>query len=45
MTLVLAGSLTKQAVGRMGRATKFPPQLGQIFPKTFSAQSWQKVHS
>jgi hypothetical protein len=29
----------------MGRAEKFPPQLGQVRLKTVSAHSLQKVHS
>lgn len=33
------------AAGRIGRATKFPPQFGQMPWKTSAAQVAQKVHS
>jgi hypothetical protein len=42
---VEAGWLTSFAAGRMGRATKSPPQFGQRPPRRPSAQSRQKVHS
>jgi hypothetical protein len=32
-------------VGRIGRRTKFPPQLGQAPCKQCSTHSAQKVHS
>jgi len=50
-TLVLAGSLPRKLSpfqffeGRTGRGAKPPPQLGQTFPRTFSTQGAQKVHS
>ncbi len=33
------------AVGRIGRGSKFPPQLGQTPPSRLSTQSAQNVHS
>src|SRR6478609_2187467 len=43
--LVDAGYLFSFAAGRIGRAEKLPPQLGQTPSSTFSTQSAQKVHS
>jgi len=40
-----AGYLASIAAGRIGRAEKLPPQLGQLPRSTVSAQSVQKVHS
>ncbi|BAN28213.1 hypothetical protein BRPE64_ECDS00550 (plasmid) [Caballeronia insecticola] len=40
-----AGCLASIASGRIGRATKSPPQFGQIPFSTLSAQSEQNVHS
>ena len=40
-----AGYLTSIAAGRIGLATRLPPQLGQLPPNTFSAQAAQNVHS
>ena len=39
------GLLTSFDGGRIGRATKFPPQFGQRPPSRLSTQSRQKVHS
>lgn len=40
-----AGKRTSAAAGRIGRATRFPAQLGQTPPSRPSAQSAQNVHS
>jgi len=40
-----AGSFCNFAAGRMGRATRLPPQLGQMPCRRDPAQSRQKVHS
>ncbi len=43
--LVDAGYFFRRFFGRIGRSTKFPPQFGQTYCKTVSAQDVQKVHS
>jgi hypothetical protein len=45
MRLVEAGWRANIAAGRMGRATRLPPQLGQTPLRTVSAQAAQNVHS
>src|ERR1700733_6740702 len=40
-----AGYFSSFSAGRMGRATRFPPQFGQRPPSVVSVQSWQNVHS
>jgi hypothetical protein len=51
LTLVLAGSFPRKLSpfqfldGLIGRGTNPPPQFGQTFPRTFSTQDAQKVHS
>jgi hypothetical protein len=40
-----AGYFASIAVGRIGRLTKLPLQLGQTPPNTVAAQSAQNVHS
>lgn len=40
-----AGYCFNASIGRIGRLTKLPEQLGQIKLKTFSVQLAQKVHS
>jgi hypothetical protein len=42
---VEAGYLARSCAGRMGRGTKFPPQFGHWWFKTWAAQEMQKVHS
>lgn len=42
---VEAGAFRSMSGGRIGLATRFPPQLGQTPPKTSSAHVAQKVHS
>lgn len=43
--VVDAGYFAISRAGRIGRATKFPPQLGQTPFSVPSAQAAQKVHS
>ncbi len=45
MRLVEAGYFSSILVGRCGRDTKSPPQLGQMPPSTVSTQVAQNVHS
>ena len=40
-----AGCRVRATFGRMGRATKFPPQLGQTWCKRSFTQDVQNVHS
>ena len=40
-----AGKRASAAGGRIGRGTKFPPQLGQVPCSRSSTQGAQKVHS
>src|SRR3984885_2194313 len=40
-----AGYFSSFSTGRMGRATRFPPQFGQRPPSVVSVQSRQNVHS
>jgi hypothetical protein len=42
---VFAGYFNSLSAGRIGRFSKPPPQLGQMFSKILSTQSLQKVHS
>jgi hypothetical protein len=42
---VLTGYLDNSAIGRVGRFSKPPPQLGQTLFSTLVTQSAQKVHS
>jgi hypothetical protein len=42
---VEAGCFASILAGRMGRATRFPPQFGHTPFKTVSAHSTQNVHS
>jgi len=39
------GNFASLLAGRIGRATKLPPQFGQVPPSFVSAQSRQNVHS
>src|SRR5436190_10781854 len=39
------GKRASMAAGRIGRATRFPLQFGQVPPSRVSTQSAQKVHS
>jgi len=43
--VVAAGFAASSAAGRIGRATRPPPQLGQSHRNRCSAHSRQKVHS
>ena len=45
MRVVDAGLFLSAVTGRIGRGTKLPEQLGQIWLSTFSAHSTQNVHS
>jgi hypothetical protein len=42
---VEGGFFISIAAGRIGRAAKLPPQLGQAPPSLVSTQDRQKVHS
>lgn len=42
---VVPGCVARAAGGRVGRGTRFPPQLGQIPASRPSAQGTQNVHS
>jgi len=41
----IAGYLSSKLAGRIGRFSKFPPQLGQMPLRMVSTQVLQKVHS
>lgn len=43
--VVDAGWALSSITGRIGRGTKFPEQLGQMWLRTFSTHSIQNVHS
>jgi len=45
MRRVDAGWRSSRSLGRIGRRTSSPVQLGQRRPSTPSAHSWQNVHS
>ena len=45
MRCVEAGCFFNASMGRIGRRTKLPEQLGQTKLNRFAAQSAQKVHS